>query len=85
MASLEDTNSLGLLETQMTEVLERPLPATRPTRIGRRRRNTLPHSAWQTSPARPRLATSITDPNLTTERYNEMLANVVRTVQPVGM
>jgi hypothetical protein len=70
----------------MTEVLERPLPATRPTRIGRRRRNTLPRSAWQTSPARrPRLATSITDPDLTTEQYNEMLATVVRTVQPVGM
>ena len=69
----------------MTEVLERPLPATRPTRIGRRGRNSLPRSAWQTSPARPRLVTSITDPNLTTEQYNEMLANVVRTVQPVGM
>lgn len=69
----------------MTEVLERPLPATRPTRIGRRRRNTLPRTAWQTSPARPRLAMSITDPNLTTEQYNGMLAKVVRTLQPVGM
>jgi hypothetical protein len=85
MASLEETNSFGLLEIQMTEVLERPLPAIRPTRIGRRRRNSVPRSAWQTSPARPRLVASITDPDLTTKQYNEMLANVVRTVQPVGM
>lgn len=62
----------------MTELLERP--ATTPTRIAPRRRNIFPRSAWQLSPAM-----SITDPNLTTEQYNETLANFVRTVQPVGM
>jgi hypothetical protein len=69
----------------MTELLERPLPANTPTRIARRRRNTFPRSARQISPGSLRPVSSITDPNLTTEWYNEMLANVVRTVQPVGM
>jgi hypothetical protein len=69
----------------MTELLERPLPATRPTRIAPRRRNAFPRSAWQIGPGNPRPAMSITDPDLTTEQYNQMLANVVRTVQPVGM
>ena len=69
----------------MTDVIERPLPAPTATRIARRRRNTFPRSVWQISPTNPRPATSITDPNLTTEQYNETLANVVRTVQPVGM
>ena len=69
----------------MTELLERPLPATTPTRIARRRRHTFPRSARQISSGNPRPAASITDPNLTTEQYNETLANVVRTVQPVGM
>jgi hypothetical protein len=69
----------------MTELLERPLPANPPTRIARRRRYTFPRSARQISPGNPRPVSSITDPNLTTEQYNEMLANVVRTVQPVGM
>ena len=44
-----------------------------------------PLPARPISPGNPRPASSITDPNLTTERYNEMLANIVRTVQPVGM
>jgi hypothetical protein len=76
---------LESLEIQMTELLERPLPATTPTRIAQLRRNTFPRGARQISPGNPRPASSITDPNLTSEQYNEMLANVVRTVQPVGM
>ena len=68
----------------MTELLERRLPANPPMRIARRRRHTFPRSARPISPG-PRPASSITDPNLTTEQYDEMLANVVRTVQPVGM
>jgi hypothetical protein len=62
-----------------------PLAANAPMRIARRRRHTFPRSARPISPGNPRPASSITDPNLTTEQYNEMLANVVRTVQPVGM
>lgn len=85
MTTLEETIPLESLEIQMTELLERPLPANPPTRIARRRRHTLPRSARPISPGNPRPASSITDPNLTTEQYNEMLANVVRTVQPVGM
>jgi hypothetical protein len=80
MTTLDETNPLESLEIQMTELLERPLPANTPTRIARRRRHTFPRSAWRISPL-----SSITDPNLTTEQYNEMLAHVVRTVQPVGM
>jgi hypothetical protein len=76
---------LESLEIQMTELLERPLPANPPMRIARRRRHTFPRSARPISPGNPRPASSITDPNLTTERYNEMLASIVRTVQPVGM
>jgi hypothetical protein len=74
---------LESLEIQMTELLERPLPANPPMRIARRRRHTFPRSARPISPGNPRPASSITDP--TTEQYDEMLANVVRTVQPVGM
>jgi hypothetical protein len=79
------SNSQGILEIQMIELLERPLPASPPMRIARRRRQIFPRSARPISPGNPRPASSITDPNLTTERYNEMLANIVRTVQPVGM
>jgi hypothetical protein len=85
MTTLEETIPLESLEIQMTELLERPLPANPPTRIARRRRHTVLRSARPISPGNPRPASSITDPNLTTEQYNEMLATVVRTVQPVGM
>jgi hypothetical protein len=85
MTTLEETDSLESLEIQMTELLERPLPANTPMRIARRRRHAFPRSARQISPGNSRPASSITDPNLTTAQYNEMLANVVRTVQPVGM
>jgi hypothetical protein len=69
----------------MTELLERQLPANPPMRIARRRRQIFPRSARPISLGNARPASSITDRNLTTEQYNEMLANVVRTVQPVGM
>ncbi len=85
MTTLEETIPLESLEIQMTELLERPLPANPPMRIARSLRHTLPRSARPISPGNRRPASSITDPNLTTEQYNEMLANVVRTVQPVGM
>ena len=65
----------------MTELLERSLPATTPTRIRRRQLSSLPRSFRQLRPA----ARSITDPSLTTQQYNEMLARVVRTVEPVGI
>jgi hypothetical protein len=79
------TIPLESLEIQMTELLERALPETTSMRVARRRRSTFPRGGWQISPANPRPATSITDPNLTTQQYNEMLANVVRTVPPIGM
>jgi hypothetical protein len=69
----------------MTEVLDGPASATRPTPSRRHRRNPLPRSAWRARADRPSEPVSITDLNLTAEQYNQMLATVIPTLQPVGM
>jgi hypothetical protein len=82
---LEEQIPLESLENQMTEVLDRLASANKPKRLGRHRRNTLPRSARRTRSDRPSEPVSITDLNLTAEQYNQMLARVIPTLQPVGM
>ena len=68
----------------MTEVLDRPRSATH-LFIRRRRRITCRQRASLADLSCPPAAASITDPSLTTEQYNRLLAGVVRNVPPMGI
>lgn len=68
----------------MTEVLDRPRATThRFMRLPRR--ITCPQGASLAELSCPSAAVSITDPSLTTEQYNRLLAGVVRSVPPMGI
>ncbi len=67
----------------MTEVLDRPRATTHMSM--RRRQITGPQRASLAQLSRPPAAVSITDPSLTTEEYNRLLAGVVRSVPPMGI
>jgi hypothetical protein len=68
----------------MTEVLDRPR-ATSHMFIQRRRRITCPQRVSLADVSCPPAAASITDPSLTTEQYNRLLAGIVRSVPPMGI